>query len=250
MTRRPSPASIEAEEVRSGRTGPHYARVLIRLLCAHALAEKLTARGYERALVLVQDPELRPVLEKNAAEERRHATLLYSALAELGVSESAADRSLVALLKAPSFEAPRHFAERSCDELDLAMASLSLDMTGMIMIGVNYRDSSYAPHARAAQAILDEEAEHGMFAMERVAAAVECGGRERVNAALREWLPRAVNFFGPPGTGFTYDCLRFGLKAKDNGELGELYLAMVGRRLQQLGLTMPKLTAEYPHAAL
>jgi 1,2-phenylacetyl-CoA epoxidase catalytic subunit len=65
---------------------------------------------------------------------------------------------------------------------------------------------------------------------------------------LRQWLPRAVNFFGPPGTGFTYDCLRLGLKSKDNDELAELYLTMVSRRLEQLGLDAPTLTPNYPHA--
>ena len=49
------------------------------------------------------------------------------------------------------------------------MASLSLDMTGLLMIGVNYRDSSYAPHARAADRILDDEAEHEMFAVGELA---------------------------------------------------------------------------------
>jgi hypothetical protein len=45
--RREFPArTIEAEDVRLRRVDPHYTKSLIRLLAAHALAEKLTALGY------------------------------------------------------------------------------------------------------------------------------------------------------------------------------------------------------------
>jgi len=69
---------------------------------------------------------------------------------------------------------------------------------------------------------------------------------EAVEHSLREWLPRAVNFFGPPGSGFSYDCSRFGLKSKDNEELAELYLMMLEKRLAKVGLQMPPLTPGYP----
>ena len=163
------------------------------------------------------------------------------------MNESRADRSMLMVLKAPSFVAPRYFAEQAANELDLAMASISLDMTGLIMIGVNYKESSYAPHARAAEVILAEEEEHELFAANELRDAAERFGVDRVNAALREWLPRAVNFFGPPGSGFTFDCIRFGLKMRDNGELAELYLSLLERRVAQAGLQMPQLTPDYPH---
>lgn len=243
-----APRSVEAEDVRLGRVGPHYAKTLIRLLAAHALAEKLTAIGYERALGVVAEEAMRPVIEKNLGEERRHAALLYRALRELGVGQEEADRAMLPALKAPSFEAPLRFARSAAGELDLLMASLSLDMTGLIMIGINYKDSSYAPHARAAERILEEEAEHEMFAAGELARAVERCGRAAVDEALRGWLPAAANFFGPPGSGFTYDCLRFGLKARDNDDLAELYLSMLERRLGNVGMELPKLTRRYPHA--
>jgi 1,2-phenylacetyl-CoA epoxidase catalytic subunit len=118
------------------------------------------------------------------------------------------------------------------------------------MIGINYKESSYAPHARAADRILDEEAEHQVFALGELASAVDRCGPEAVAAALRQWLPAAANFFGPPGSGFGYDCLRFGLKARDNGQLTELYLSMLERRLANVGLAMPRLTPGYPHTLI
>lgn len=247
MRRAFSPGSIEAADLLHGRVEPNYHKVLTRLLAAHALAEKLTAQGYERASGFVEAPELQGVIQKNLAEERKHARLIYDALAELNIDEARADRSMITALKAPSFVAPREFAENACDELDLVMASVSLDMTGLIMIGVNYKESSYAPHARAAEIILAEEEEHELFAANELRDAVARLGAERVNAGLREWLPRAVNFFGPPGSGFTYDCMRYGLKSRDNGDLAELYLSMLERRVTQAGLEMPPLTSTYPH---
>jgi ring-1,2-phenylacetyl-CoA epoxidase subunit PaaA len=242
------PRSLDAAALNEGRVAPLYTKVLLRLLAAHAMAEKLTALGYQRALDKLDNPDLRPAVEKNFAEEKKHARLIYDALEELGVSQQAADRSMIAVLKAPSFDAPSYFASKAEGELDLLMASLSLDTTGLIMIGENYRESSYAPHARAAEIILDEETDHEIFASRQLGDAVERFGAKSVNTALRRWLPRAVNFFGPPGSGFTYDCIRFGLKSRDNQELAELYLTMLSRRCEQLGVEVPALTATYPHA--
>src|SRR6202040_3493689 len=241
------PRSLNAEALNEGRVDPQYTRVLIRLLAAHAMAEKLTALGYQRALATLDNSELRPIVEKNFEEEKKHARLIYHALAELGVSQQAADRSMIMVLKAPSFDAPSYFASKAEGELDLLMASLSLDTTGLIMIGENYKESSYTPHARAAEIILDEEADHEVFASRQLGDAVESFGVDAVNAALRNWIPRAINFFGPPGSGFTYDCIRYGLKTRANEELAELYTSMLTRRCEQLGLTMPQLTPGYPH---
>jgi 1,2-phenylacetyl-CoA epoxidase catalytic subunit len=250
MRRQFAAGSVEAAHLNQGRVEANYQKVLTRLLAAHALAEKLTADGYARAREFVTDPALLVSVEKNLAEERKHARLIYAALEELGVSEARADRSMITALKAPSFAAPRHFAEHAANELDLVMASVSLDMTGLIMIGVNYRDSSYAPHARAAEIILAEEEEHELFAAGELRDAAERCGPDAVNLALREWLPRALDFFGPPGSGFTYECMRYGLKSRDNGELAELYLKLLERRINQAGLEMPPLTPDYPHAPL
>jgi 1,2-phenylacetyl-CoA epoxidase catalytic subunit len=241
------PRLIEAADVIQGRVEPHYTKVLVRLLGAHALAEKLTAEGYRRVIETIADPETRRIADKNLVEELKHAAMVYGLLAELGISEQNADRSLIVLRRAPSFEAARRFAEHAQGDLGLMMGNLSLDMTGLIMIGVNYRDSSYAPHARVAELILEEESEHDEFGAEALRLAVEHLGAEAVSTALREWLPLAINFFGPPGTGFTFDCLRYGLKRKDNDELAGLFLSMLERRLTHLGLEMPALSRSYPH---
>jgi rubrerythrin len=73
------PRSIDAAAINEGRVDSHYVKVLIRLLAAHAMAEKLTAIGYQRALSTVDNPELKPILEKNFAEEKTHARRVYDA---------------------------------------------------------------------------------------------------------------------------------------------------------------------------
>src|SRR5262249_33889679 len=116
MIRQFPPNSFEAADVLNGRVEGNFARVLTRLLGAHALAEKLTALGYQRALESVARPELNALIRKNLAEEHKHARLIYAALAELGVSEAQGERFLMAALKGPSFAAPRHFAEHPATE--------------------------------------------------------------------------------------------------------------------------------------
>src|SRR5690242_19513718 len=125
------PRRIQAADVIQGRIESHYTKVLVRLLGAHALAEKLTAAGYRRTLESVSDADLRRVAEKNLAEELKHAAMVYALLAELGVIEHSTDRSLMVLRRAPSFDAPCHFAEQAEGELGLLMGSVSPDMKGL-----------------------------------------------------------------------------------------------------------------------
>ena len=65
------PRSLNAEALNEGRVDPQYTRVLIRLLAAHAMAEKLTALGYQRALAALDNPDLRPIVEKNFAGRKK-----------------------------------------------------------------------------------------------------------------------------------------------------------------------------------
>src|SRR5271155_3205785 len=107
------PRSLDAAAINEGRVDSHYVKVLMRLLAAHAMAEKLTALGYQRALATIDNPTLKPTIEKNFAEEKKHARLIYDALEEIGMNQQAADRSMVMVLKAPSFDAPSYFAGKA-----------------------------------------------------------------------------------------------------------------------------------------
>src|SRR5260370_7213553 len=96
-----SPRSFDAAAIQEGRVDPHYVKVLMRLLAAHAMAEKLTALGYQRALSTIDNPALTAILEKNFAEEKNHPRLIYAALQELAMTQQPADPSIITLLNAP-----------------------------------------------------------------------------------------------------------------------------------------------------
>src|ERR1035437_5277866 len=70
------PRSLDAAALIEGGVDPHYTKVFVRLLAAHAMAEKLTALGYQRALATLDNPALLPTVEKNFAEEKKHARLI------------------------------------------------------------------------------------------------------------------------------------------------------------------------------
>jgi 1,2-phenylacetyl-CoA epoxidase catalytic subunit len=246
MSRSLEPWSIEASEIRCGRVDPYYVKTLTRVLAAHAMTQKLVVAGYQRMLDTVADPSLRELTEQIHLQERLHAQLVYQLLEEIGVREQSADRTLLRAFRSPSFEAPLFFAERAQGEIDLLMAGLSFETSGLLMLGVNYVESSYAPHARLAQVVLEEKAAHDQLFSDLLAQEAPRLGLELVSERLFCWLPMAVNSFGPAGSGFTNECLRLGLKRKDNQQLADLYLALTRLRCQRVGLRMPQLTAEYP----
>jgi 1,2-phenylacetyl-CoA epoxidase catalytic subunit len=246
MTRSLKPEAVEAWEIQSGRVDPYYVKVLTRVLAAHAMAQKLSAIGYRRMRDMVTDPALHALAKQSYAREHRNARLVYGMLEEIGVSERAAERTLMSAWRSPSFEAVRFFAEQALGELDLVIAGLSLETSGLLILGINYSESSYAPHARLAKDMLEEKAACDRVFGDLFAQTAERFGLQAANEKLMFWLPMAANFFGPAGSGFTNECLRLGLKRRDNQDLADLYLSMVARRCEGAGLNMPRLTRAYP----
>jgi ring-1,2-phenylacetyl-CoA epoxidase subunit PaaA len=229
---------------------PGYRETLLRLLAAHALAEKATGLGFARALPGLAGYRRQHAIAKNVLEELDHARLVYDLLADLGVAEAAADALVAAAWQAPSFDAPRAFATTDGDFVDVLLAGFCLDTGGLLMIGRNYAVSSYRPHAEAADAILRDERDHDAFATAEFRRAVDERGAATVQQKVDVWIPRGLNFFGPPHSRFTAACRAFGLKAVDNSELADEFRRIVERRLTEVDLRMPRMTATYPHRVL
>ena len=245
MTASFTPGSVDAAHLPGDSS---YRDTLVRLLAAHALAEKATAWGFARALPRASGDRRQHAIAKNIREEMEHARLIYDALDRLGVSESIADDLMTTAWHGPSFAAPRRFAEHDTDFIDVLLAGFCLDTGGLLMIGRNYARSSYRPHAEAAAAILRDERDHDAFAREEFRRAVGEYGAEAVQRKVDAWIPLGLNFFGPPRSRFTARCRAFGLKACDNSELADEFRAIVSRRLEEVGLAMPLLNAAYPFA--
>jgi 1,2-phenylacetyl-CoA epoxidase catalytic subunit len=229
---------------------PAYRETLVRLLAAHALAEKATGLGFARVVAGVQDADKRERLETTQREEMAHARRIYELLADLGVDEADADAIVAGAWDSPSFDAPRVFATAGGDWIDALLAGFCLDTGGLLMIARNYAVSSYRPHAEAADAIVREESEHDAFAAAAFHRAIAAAGSADVQAKVDVWIPRGLNFFGPPRSGFTAACRAFGLKAHDNDELAQAFRRIVARRLHAVGLRMPALSDGYPFRVL
>lgn len=243
MTSQFPPASIDAAHLPDE---PAYRDTLVRLLAAHALAEKATSWGFARALPHIAAYRRAQVIAKNVHEEMDHARLVYDALAQLDVTEAAADKLLAIAWKGPSFAAPHAFATEDSTFVDVLLAGFCLDTAGLLMIGRNYARSSYRPHADAAGAILRDERGHDAFATAEFRGIVAEFGADAVQAKVDVWIPRGLNFFGPPHSRFTQQCRAYGLKACDNADLADDFRGLVARRLAEVGLRLPLLTASYP----
>ena len=244
--RRQFPArSFEAEDVRLRRVDPHYVKILIR--CSPRMR---SPRSLPRSAINARWIGRQRAAADNRKKSRRrtrHAAIIYRALAKFGVTQEDADRSMIPALKAPSFEAPLRFAKprpmtRPTDGEAQPRHDRAADdrreLQGFQLRAARARRRSHPGRGGRARAV------RGRRARELGRAFRARGG----GGGAAQWLPAAANFFGPPGSGFTYDCMRYGLKVRDNGELAELYLSMLERRVGTGGLAMPRLTSGYPHA--
>ena len=70
IRRKYAPREVNAADLRVGRVDSHYEKILVRLLAAHAMAEKLTAFGYERALATCNDASAAIRLSKKTSSRR------------------------------------------------------------------------------------------------------------------------------------------------------------------------------------
>jgi len=134
-------------------------------------------------------------------------------------------------LKARRSTPPATSPPKAEGELDLLMASLSLDITGYHdrreLQGVTTRRHAAPPK---------------LCSMRKPTTNLRLATSCRRRSSLRRPVgptprcaedPARGEFFGPPGTGFTYDCIRYGLKSRDNQELADLYVTMLSRRCEQ-----------------
>ena len=220
------------------------------MLAAHALAEKLWADGLKAALAQPANARLGPALERAAADACRHAVGTLGLLGQLELAAPALERLWSATSRSASFAPLGRFARGGLPGAEFAVAAQLLLLAGLLMVGVNYCESSYDPHRELAGQILEEAAEHEKLFAAGLEAGLEPDGVEALEQALGRWLPAGLDCFGPPGSGFCCQCLRFGLKAVDNGELAGLFGELVQRRFAALGVKCPPVGQDYPRAAV
>jgi 1,2-phenylacetyl-CoA epoxidase catalytic subunit len=232
------PASVHADSPMT----PEYRATLIKLLADQARAEQVAAHTYSRWVSRVDHPEEKRSLAEIAREETEHWYRTTRLLEELGVSPAAARRHRT---RSWFYATSRLWVPR-LGWLDVAMGAFLVDAAAFVLVE-DFARSSYAPWARVARDILEDEEDHPDFGARCVSRQIEARGRARVQRALRKWWRLSLNLFGPPVTGNTARYIRLGLKFRTNEERRQVFRHMVEPRILALGLEVPRLLRErYP----
>ena len=85
---------------------------------------------------------------------------------------------------------------------------------GAYVLVEDFAQSSYAPWARFAKKVLEEETGHMDFGNDFIRRQVDKIGKAQVQRALNLWWRLALNMFGPPVTGNTNHYIRLGLNTE------------------------------------
>jgi ring-1,2-phenylacetyl-CoA epoxidase subunit PaaA len=219
-----------------------YRTTLIRLLADQARAELIAAHAYSRWVSRVADPDTKLYLAEIAKEETEHWHRALGLLGALGVPPALAQRQQT---RSWFYRASRVLSLR-VTWTDVALGAFLIDAAAYILVE-DFAESSYAPWAEMASAILKEEEGHPDFGMRCVRALVAERGAAPVQRALRKWWRISMNLFGPPVTRNTALYIRLGLKVRTNEERRRAFRAAVEPRILAVGLAVPRLYREqYP----
>jgi ring-1,2-phenylacetyl-CoA epoxidase subunit PaaA len=225
-------ASLEADSPML----PDYRAALLRLLADQARAELYASTTYARWVPRVDGIEEKVYLAAIAHEETEHWARAVRLLEQLGVPphEVRRVRTSSIFYALVWLRVPRKVW------LDVVMMNFLIDHAAYYLVE-DFAQSSYAPWARMAQEILQEEATHSDFGADCVRKAIQRQGQPSVSRALRRWWPIALNVFGPPTTARTPLYLRYGLKFRTNEERRQAYRAACEPKIRAVGLEVPPL---------
>jgi len=232
------PRSIEA----SSEMPPVYRRTLLKLLADQARAELLGSNTYSSWVRRAPGPTERMYLAELAMEETEHWYKAVTLLQELGVSPS----------DARNYESNHwfYFLSRLLTLrkkwVDLLMMSFLIERGGYFLVE-DFAQSSYAPWARMAEEILEDEQGHPNLGANCILASIRKEGLARAQRALHKWWRVALNMFGPPTTANANTYIRLGLKIRTNEDRRQAFRRCCEPQIRELGLQVPVLRRQrYP----
>ncbi len=232
----PSSVHLESEMT------PEYRGTLLKLLADQARAELLASHTYSRWVSRTPGPEEKMHLAEIAREETEHWYGTVKLLQELGVSH----RDARSYESRHWFYGIVHLLIPRYKWLDILMLTFLIDR-GAYLLVEDFAQSSYAPWARFARGVLDEEVGHVDFGNDFVRSQAEKFGSPAVQRALNKWWRVALNMFGPPRTERTDLYIRLGLKFRSNEDRRQAFRYDCEQQILALGLKVPKLYREsYP----
>jgi ring-1,2-phenylacetyl-CoA epoxidase subunit PaaA len=219
-----------------------YRSKLVKLLADQARAELEASTIYSKWVHKAPGPEEKMHLVEIAHEETEHWYGTLKVLEGLGVSPEEAqlyaDRNY--------FYAISYIVIPRYRWVDILMLTFLIDH-GAYLLVEDFAQSSYAPWARFARKVLDEETGHMEFGNDFLREQVDKIGKAPVQRALNVWWRIALNMFGPPVSRHTRQYIRLGLKYRDNEERRSAFRLHCEARIRDLGLTVPKLYRDtYP----
>jgi len=234
------PESIEADSPVT--TDGYYRSKLLKLLADQARAELEASKVYSKWVHRALGPEEKMHLTEIACEETKHWYGTVKLLEGLGVGYK----------EARQYEDNNYFYTIShiliprYRWVDILMLTFLIDHGAYVLVA-DFAQSSYAPWARFAKKVLEEETGHMDFGNDFIRRQVDKIGKAQVQHALNLWWRLALNMFGPPVTGNTNHYIRLGLKYRTNEERRMAFRLDCKTRIKALGLTVPKLYRDtYP----
>lgn len=229
-----------------------YKKALIDLLAFQADSEFAGGQRVAENMRFATRPEEAYRLAKKVMEEMGHGWYCWEILGPLGVDINARVTHLVQNPDNPDPKKVRiingfkkeNWSRFFEDWSDVAMFSTVVTPAAVAFLG-QYRDSSYLPWRRISERIWQEEKGHlafGVWASKRVIEFDGEAGRARLQAAVSKFMAMGLGFAGRPADDSEHFAkyFEYGLKIRTAQQIQEEYLEIVSKRLNELGLEMPK----------
>ena len=213
-----------------------YRHTLLKLLADQARAELVASHVYALWVRRAPGPEEKMYLAQLAKEETEHWYKAIKLLEELGIKCADVSRYQTHNW----FYLLSRLSVGRMKWMDILMMSFLIDHAAYFLVE-DFSQSSYAPWAKVANEILEEEESHPEMGIHCLRLLIRQRGRECVQHFLHKWWRVALNMFGPPITKNTELYIRLGLKFRSNEERRQAFRQSCEPKIRELGLEIPNL---------
>jgi ring-1,2-phenylacetyl-CoA epoxidase subunit PaaA len=259
------------EKIRSGRRleapeemTPEYREQLVHLMTMQADSELAGGYGYVPWICKAPTVEEKHVVAQIVKDELRHATVMYSLLADLGVAVDAHveahDAAFTMRIDAGADIGTQRISSDKRVNIfyypietwpDFVFFNFCMDRGAGHQLE-DVRQCSYGPWARAIEGIFKEEKfhiRHGEYWVKKLSE--DPAAHDEAQATFNKWYVRTMNIFGRPGTAKNRRYQELGLKMRDNDEVRQAFAREVRELCEKFGLRVPdwKPRADLPEEA-
>jgi len=223
-----------------------YRKMVLTLMDKQASREVATAEVFGQCVLHAPTVEDKIRITRFQHEELKHFQLLARIMTDLGVDMDAYVRDRQrAGARFTGDEADMQIR----DWLDATLFNFMIDRAATFQL-TEYTRGSYAPLAKANEAILKEEEGHKNFGEAcLVEMCQDPGLRAEIQRRFAKWFVASMRIFGRAGTPGNQYCLRVGLKTRDSGDVAAAYIDSIRPVMARSGLRFPdrsELSIELP----